>query len=311
MKNLKAILLGVALFALSFVPSEAQNTNPQYGPGPLPCAYVACTVASLTSTGSVSTSANVHLNSNTAAISLGVAQDLLFTYNSAAFLQYGAGDVAGAPVAQTHSYQSAAGISNQAGANTAIDLSAGTGTGIGGNLTINGAPHGTTGTGKNAYAAIFNFNGDTGINGLGSGGGIGWSSTTAATGTIDTLLCRASAGTVEIANGTTCGLSGSMAVLNMNAQNLQMTGSTPTLSGTCTTSTQIGANAAGTFHATCASQTVIITFGINAVHGYYCNATDMTTPGDTLRQTADSGNSCTLTGTTVASDVIAFNAVAF
>lgn len=88
-------------------------------------------------------------------------------------------------------------------------------------------------------------------------------------------------------------------------------GSPPTLSGTCTTGTQTGGNTAGTFLATCVSQTVIMTFGFTAANGWACNAHDLSTPTDALNQTNSSTTSCTLTGTTVASDKISFNAIAF
>jgi hypothetical protein len=88
-------------------------------------------------------------------------------------------------------------------------------------------------------------------------------------------------------------------------------GSPPTLTGTCTTATQVGGNTAGTFLATCAAQTVIVTFATTAPNGWACNFQDVTTVADTLKQTAKSTTSCTASGTTVASDVIVFNAVAY
>lgn len=75
--------------------------------------------------------------------------------------QFGALDAA-APIAQTIGIQNVvAGTSNVAGANAIINLSRGTGTGIGGNLTINGAPHSTTGSTQNSLAAVLILNGDT------------------------------------------------------------------------------------------------------------------------------------------------------
>lgn len=88
-------------------------------------------------------------------------------------------------------------------------------------------------------------------------------------------------------------------------------GSTPTLGGTCTTGSQAGGNTGGKFAATCSSQTVTITFGFTATNGWVCNAKDITTPADTLNQTAYTTTSCTLTGTTAASDTVVFDAVAF
>lgn len=89
------------------------------------------------------------------------------------------------------------------------------------------------------------------------------------------------------------------------------TGSAPTLSGTCTTASQTGGNTAGTFTATCVSQTVIITFATTAPTGWSCNAHDQTTPADVLAQSANSTTSCTLSGTTVALDRVVFDARAY
>lgn len=88
-------------------------------------------------------------------------------------------------------------------------------------------------------------------------------------------------------------------------------GSVPTLTGTCTTGSQAGGNTSGTFAATCVSQTIIITFATTAPTGWNCNAHDRTTPADALNQTASSATSCTLTGTTVATDVVSFDARAY
>lgn len=88
-------------------------------------------------------------------------------------------------------------------------------------------------------------------------------------------------------------------------------GSVPTLSGTCTTASQVGGNTVGQFAATCTAQTVIITFAVTAPHGWVCVANDITTSADTLKQTATGTGSCTLTGTTVASDTVLFSARKF
>lgn len=90
-----------------------------------------------------------------------------------------------------------------------------------------------------------------------------------------------------------------------------LSGTAPTLTGTCTVNTQVGGNAAGSFHATCTSQTVIITFANTAPNGWVCNAQDETTSADSMKQTAHNNTSCTLTGTTAANDNIVFSAVAF
>lgn len=88
-------------------------------------------------------------------------------------------------------------------------------------------------------------------------------------------------------------------------------GTKPTLTGTCTTGSQIGGLFAGTFTATCTAQTVIMSFGQNAPNGWACDASDLTTSADTLKQTASAAGSATFTGTTVAADVISFKCLAY
>ena len=79
-------------------------------------------------------------------------QDLFLTRKGAANLQLGSSDAA-APVAQTLSVQSVvAGTTNTAGANWTLNGSRGTGTGVGGDVIIQVAPAGTTGTSQNALA---------------------------------------------------------------------------------------------------------------------------------------------------------------
>lgn len=93
------------------------------------------------------------------------------------------------------------------------------------------------------------------------------------------------------------------------------TGSVPTLTGTgacATTSTQLGAGLAGSFHCTgtTGASTVTITPGIAAPNGWSCFANDLTT-ANTLRQSAFTGTGCTISGTVNANDVITFGAIAF
>lgn len=102
---------------------------------------------------------------------------------------------------------------------------------------------------------------------------------------------------------------GVISTVILGAGGMLAEGSPPTLSGTCSTNTQAGGQAAGTFKATCSGQTVIITFATAAPHGWNCNAHDLTTPADTLAQTAMAASSCTLSGTTAAGDTIAFTAI--
>lgn len=114
-------------------------------------------------------------------------------------VQIGSTDVA-SPVAQTLSFQSViAGTSNVAGANAIMNLSRGTGTGIGGNLTINGAPHSTTGSTQNALSATLTINGDTGAVGL----PLLAATSAGTTGTV----CWTTGGNLTVDTTTTCLLS--------------------------------------------------------------------------------------------------------
>jgi hypothetical protein len=90
-------------------------------------------------------------------------------------------------------------------------------------------------------------------------------------------------------------------------------GSVPTLSGTCSAGAQVGGNTADTFKASaaCSAGTVILTFATTAPNGWVCGAHDMTTPANSMNQTASSTTTCTLTGTMASADVVAFDARAF
>lgn len=69
---------------------------------------------------------------------------------------------AASPTALAWSAQSvAAGTSNTAGVNWTFNASQGTGTGVGGNIIFQGAPHSTTGSTQNALTPILTLNGDT------------------------------------------------------------------------------------------------------------------------------------------------------
>lgn len=91
------------------------------------------------------------------------------------------------------------------------------------------------------------------------------------------------------------------------------TGSAPVLSsGSCTGTSWTGGSTAGTFAAPlCAAGTIVLSGLPTAPNGYTCVAQDQTTPADTLKQTANSATSCTLTGTTASADVIAIAAMAW
>lgn len=173
----KLLLFAVALLALCGS-ALAQPTGTGVGPGITPCAYTTCTISTLVVSGTsnfggttVSASGAFTFNNtldfgNNATsrilnIRFGVSSDTVLSAPTAATLQLGNLDAA-SPISQTLRAQSVVGgTSNVAGVNTVIDLSAGTGTGIGGNLTINGAPHSTTGSTQNAPSPILTLNGDT------------------------------------------------------------------------------------------------------------------------------------------------------
>jgi hypothetical protein len=75
----------------------------------------------------------------------------------------------------------------------------------------------------------------------------------------------------------------------------------------------VGGNTAGTFtmNGACIAGTVILTFAYTAPNGWACAATDQTTTGDTVVQTATTTTTSTLTGTMANSDVISFRCTAF
>lgn len=83
---------------------------------------------------------------------------------------------------------------------------------------------------------------------------------------------------------------------------------TPSVTG-CTLSALVGGNSTGSFASgvsgTCTI--AIVVSSLTARHGYYCSAKDITTPADTMLQTAYSTTGCTLSGTTVSGDTILWN----
>ena len=106
---------------------------------------------------------------------------------------------------------------------------------------------------------------------------------------------------------------------SINCTPSQLVGSTvaigtpPTNSGACAIKTQVGGNTAGTFvsNGGCSASTVILSFATTAPNGWACNASDLTTPADSMKQTASGTTFVTLTGTMVANDVVAFSCTAF
>lgn len=298
--------------------------------------------------------------------SLTINTNAILTGPAAATFQMGAADAA-APVAQTLGVQSVvAGTSNTAGVTTTIRDSAGTGTGVGGNIIFQYAPHGSSGTAQNAFATALTINGDTGsvlgITGTASNptfassadpttgmyfnadstirwsqagtqrlqlGGTGFSGVNSngwallhapASATAPTLVPNQSSATTgwgAQAAGNMSAIVGGTEVARFVTGGMQLpgaliaSGTAPVGSGTCTRGTQTGGLTAGSIVLTCTAQTLILTFTTTAPTGWMCEAIDQTTVADTMKQTSNTTTSCTLTGTTAASDVVIYQARAY
>ena len=84
----------------------------------------------------------------------------------------------------------------------------------------------------------------------------------------------------------------------------------------CSNSTLVGGASRGTVTSgTTGTCTIVITIagatGLTAPNGWVCNAQDITTPANAIKQSASSSTTCTITGTTASGDVIAFDAEPF
>lgn len=126
-------------------------------------------------TGTVNISGNTTLGTSAQLL---WSTDLIVTRAGAANIRLGAAAVDTGPVAQTISVQNtlAGGTSNIAGANLTIAGSQGKGTGVGGNILLQTAPAGSTGTTVNALATALTVYG-TGDVGIGTGSAIATSAT--------------------------------------------------------------------------------------------------------------------------------------
>lgn len=122
--------------------------------------------------------------------SLVFSTDLFVGRGAAANIRLGAADVDTAPVAQTISVQNAltGGTNNVAGAALTIAGSQGKGTGVGGNIVLQTAPAGSSGSTVNALATVVTLYGSGDV-GIGSGTAI------ATTATAGFLLIPTCAGT--------------------------------------------------------------------------------------------------------------------
>jgi hypothetical protein len=92
-----------------------------------------------------------------------------------------------------------------------------------------------------------------------------------------------------------------------------MAGSPPVATGSCAIATQVGGNAAGSFKSSggCSGGTIILTFATTNPTGWACWAQDMTTPADTIKQTAYTATSVTFTATMAANDQAVFKCMGF
>lgn len=164
------------------------------------CLTGTATFSSTVSAVSMNASSSLNASTNAGIITLGASADVILSRPSGATLQFGNADTA-SPVAQTIQFQNVAtGTSNVAGANALWNLSRGTGSGIGGNLTLNCAPHGASATVVNTLVSCFTVNGDTraiGLPGLAS-------SSAAQTGTV---CWTTGGGNLTVDTTTTCLLS--------------------------------------------------------------------------------------------------------
>lgn len=109
-------------------------------------------------------------------------------------------------------------------------------------------------------------------------------------------------------------------LVQVNAWNATLeTKFTPTLAAGsqsvsgCSLSANLGGGWAGSFHSgTAGTCTVTITPGGTATNGWQCDATDITTAADTVKQTTPlSTTTCVISGTTASGDIITWKATAF
>ncbi len=155
------------------------------------------------------------------------------------------------------------------------------------------------------------LNGSTGsIYIPGQAGFYGFTSNTVAlpASTIDTNLSRVSAGIIGVGTGALGSVAGSI-----KAAAFISASTSPVLTtGSCSGSSAAGGASAGTFvAAACTGGTYILSSMPTAPTGYACIAQDRTTPANLLQQTASSTTSATFTATTLISDVVGFQCLAY
>jgi hypothetical protein len=95
---------------------------------------------------------------------------------------------------------------------------------------------------------------------------------------------------------------------------IQSIGAVPTTTGsTCASvGTPIGGNTVGVVIVTCTAQTLVLNFAAPSSNGWSCDIKDLTTPADTMAQSATlSTTSATFTGTTAAGDHLMYKCIGF
>ncbi|MGN6778642.1 hypothetical protein, partial [Rhizobium sp.] len=90
-------------------------------------------------------------------------------------------------------------------------------------------------------------------------------------------------------------------------------GSAPAISGTCAATFVAGGNVAGKLNLTssCTATLITLTFTQTTPNGYFCDATNENNVSATVKQTADTTTSVTLTTTGAANDKILYKCVGF
>lgn len=119
-----------------------------------------------------------------------------------------------------------------------------------------------------------------------------------------------SAGTLAVAGGLTQINAGGQVVMTA----ISTRGAANTMTGTCTSGTQVGGTWAGRVTVTCtAGQTLIIAITTGGANGQACYINDLTTPATVINQTATGGNSATWTfpAGSGASDVLQWHCISY
>lgn len=160
-------------------------------------------------------------------------------------------------------------------------------------------------SGGTSYLSI--GNGATGGAATTSTGVLGWTAGLASA-AFDTGWSRVTGGNAVAAGNGTAGDSSAQ----VQARFYTASGSQGANTGTCAINTPVGGQVAGQWKANgaCAGGTVILAMP-TASNGWACSAQDMTTPADTIKQTATGASSVTFTATMAGNDVVAYQCLAY